>query len=184
MAQDSSATDQMPEKLLVIDAFSHIYQFFYAIKGLTGPDGEPVNAVYGFARMLAGLRRRYEPDYMIVAFDGPGRLLRREVYEDYKAGRPPMPDALQRQIPLIHELLQAHRIHEVAVEGHEADDILGAVAKAATERGVHTVIVTTDKDADQLIAEQTHVLHAHKDKEILLDPEGLKELKGIEPWSR
>jgi DNA polymerase-1 len=171
----------MPETLFVIDAFSHIYQFFYAIKGLTGPDGEPVNAVYGFARMIEGIREKYAPDYLAVAFDGPGRLERKDLYEDYKAGRPPMPDALQRQIPLIHELLEAQGIPAVQSEGHEADDVLAAVAKRARERGVDTVVVTTDKDAEQIIDEHTRVLHIHKDREEMLDPRALSEAKGIEP---
>jgi len=171
----------MPEALFIIDAFAHIYQFFYAIRGLTGPDGEPVNAVYGLARMIESLRQKYRPDYMAVAFDGPGELVRRELYEDYKAGRPPMPDDLSRQLPLIHEMLEALGVPEVSAEGYEADDVLAAAARQANAQGIETVIVTTDKDAEQLIDEQTRVLHIHKDREELLDPEALKELKGIEP---
>ena len=172
----------MPGTLFVIDAFAHIYQFFYAIKGLTGPDGEPVNAVYGFARMLEDLRRRYQPDYLAVAFDRPGELVRHQVYEQYKANRSPMPEALERQIPIIHELLQVQGIPQLSSTGYEADDVLGAVAKHAAEKGIDTVIVTTDKDAEQLIDEHTSILHVHKDREVLLDPAALKESKGIEPW--
>ena len=172
----------MAKKLLVIDALSHIYQFFFAIKGLTGPDGEPVNAVYGFARMLEGLRRKFEPDYLVVAFDGPGELSRRTLYPEYKAGRPPMPDSLERQLPLVHELLGAQDVAEIAADGYEADDLLGAVASLAGEAGIDTIIVTTDKDAEQLISEHTSVLHVHKDREILLDSAELKEQKGLEPW--
>ncbi|MFO8007958.1 MAG: DNA polymerase I [Candidatus Brocadiia bacterium] len=171
----------MPEKLLVIDAYAHIYQFFYAIKGLTGPDGEPVNALYGFARMIEKIRDEYEPDYLAVAFDGPGELERRGIYEDYKADRPPMPDALQRQIPLIEQLLDAQSIPRLTSPGHEADDVLAALAQRAEEQGVETVIVTTDKDAEQLIDEHTSVLHVHKDREVLMDPETLKDRKGITP---
>jgi len=171
----------MPEKLIVVDAFAHIYQFFYAIRGLTGPDGEPVNAVYGFARMLENLRTKYAPDYLVVAFDSKGPLNRSEVYPDYKANRDPMPEALQRQIPLILELLQAQSVPCISVEGYEADDVLGAVAGQATRRGLETIVVTTDKDAEQLIDEHTSVLHVHKNREELLDAAALMELKGIEP---
>ncbi len=171
----------MPQTLFVIDAFAHIYQFFYAIRGLSGPDGEPVNAVYGLARMIEGLRRDYEPDYMVVAFDGEGELVRRRIYEDYKAGRPPMPQDMQRQLPLIHEMLDALGIPQLSVPGHEADDILAAAAERAAERGVETVIVTTDKDAEQLVSEHVRVLHVHKDREQMLDPEALKQKKGIAP---
>ena len=172
----------MAETFCVIDAYAHIYQFFYAIRGLTGPDGEPVNAVYGFARMLESLRRKHKPDYMAVAFDGPGELVRHEIYSDYKANRPPMPEDLERQIPLIHELLQALGIPELSAPGHEADDVLAVVARRAAQKGIDAMIVTTDKDAEQLIDEHTRVLHVHKDREVMLDPAALKDEKGIEPW--
>jgi DNA polymerase-1 len=171
----------MGESLFVIDAYAHIYQFFYAIRGLTGPDGEPVNAVYGFARMIENLRRAYEPDYMAVAFDVPGELLRNEIYDQYKANRSPMPADLQRQIPLIRDFLEAQRIPQVSVPGYEADDVLAALAKRAAEQGINTVIVTTDKDAEQLIDEHVRVLHIRKDEEELLGPQELKEHKGLEP---
>ncbi len=171
----------MPEKLLVIDAYAHIYQFFYAIKGLTGPDGEPVNALYGFARMIEKVRDEYDPDYLAVAFDGPGELERRRIYRDYKADRPPMPEPLQRQIPLIEQLLDAQGVPRLSSTGHEADDVLAALARQAEQRGIETIIVTTDKDAEQLINEHTSVLHVHKDREVLMDPETLKERKGMTP---
>jgi len=172
----------MSETLFAIDAFSHIYQFFYAIKGLTGPDGEPVNALYGFARMVKKIREEYDPDYLVVAFDAPGELERRQVYEQYKAGRPPMPEPLQSQIPLIKQLLEAHGIPCLSAEGHEADDVLATLAEQAAERDLNNVLVTTDKDAEQLINEHTAVLHIHKDREMLLDQETLAQQKGIEPW--
>jgi len=163
----------MPKTFFVIDAFAHIYQFFYAIKGLTGPDGEPVNAVYGFARMIETIRQRYKPDYLAVAFDGPGELARHELYEDYKANRPPMPEPLKRQIPIIEELLDVQAIPRLTSAGHEADDVLAAVASRAAERGIDTVIVTTDKDAEQLIGPRTRVLHVRKSGEEMLDADAL-----------
>lgn len=171
----------MPETLFVVDALAHIYQFFYAIKGLTRPDGEPVNAVYGFARMLESLRQQYKADYLVVAFDLPGEVFRHEEYEQYKANRAPMPEALERQIPVIQELLEVQGIPQLSAQGYEADDVLAAVAGRAAEEGIETVIVTTDKDAEQLIDEHTRVLHIHKDREVLLGPKELKELRGIEP---
>lgn len=171
----------MAEKLFAIDAFCHIYQFYYAIKGLTGPDGEPVNAVYGFARMLQKLETEYSPDYLVVAFDGPGKPERAEVFEDYKANRKPMPEALERQIPLIEELLEVHNVPRLSAENQEADDVLATLATRAAEHGLHTVIVTTDKDAEQLISERVSVLHLHKDRQEMLDPEALEQKKGVRP---
>jgi DNA polymerase-1 len=173
----------MAESFFIVDAFAHIYQFFFAIRGgLTGPDGEPVNAVYGFARMIESLRTKHNPDYLAVAFDGPGELERHRLYEDYKANRPPMPADLARQVPLIRELLEAQRVPQVAAEGHEADDVMAALARRAGQAGVEAVLVTTDKDAEQCIGEHVRVLHVHKDREEMLDPQALKDLKGIEPW--
>ena len=172
----------MPEQLFAIDAYAHIYQFFYAIKGLTGPDGEPVNALYGFARMVQKLRDEYKPDYLLVALDGPGKPERCDLYEPYKADRPPMPYPLQRQVPLIKQFLDVEDIPHPMMVGQEADDILATTAERAAADGIDTVIVTTDKDAEQLISDHTRVLHLHKNREIMLDPEALKEQKGIEPW--
>ena len=171
----------MAETFFIIDGQAHIYQVFYAIRGLTAPNGEPVNAVYGFARMLRKIRGDYEPDYMAVALDLPGKVFRHQLYEQYKANRKPMPEELKRQIPIIMELLDVERIPALVSEGFEADDVLGTVARLAGERGLRTVIVTPDKDAEQLIDDMTSVLHMHRDKEIMLDPRALLEMKGLEP---
>jgi DNA polymerase-1 len=171
----------MAQKLFAVDAFAHIYQFFYAIKGLTGPDGEPVNAVYGFARMMQQIVRGYRPDYLVVAWDGRGELERKKLYSEYKANRKPMPAALVRQIPVIEQLLDVLHVPVLSAEGQEADDVLATLARRADEQGIQTVIVTTDKDAEQLIDESTRVLHIHKDGEAMLDAAALKEAKGLTP---
>ncbi len=171
----------MAQKLFAVDAFAHIYQFFYAIKGLTGPDGEPVNAVYGFARMLQQIMRQYDPDYLVVAWDGRGELERKKLYSDYKANRKPMPPALVRQIPVIEQLLEVLDVPVLSAEGQEADDVLATLARRAEEQGIRTVIVTTDKDAEQLIDDQTSVLHIHKDGEAMLDADALQQAKGLAP---
>ncbi|MBS3762607.1 MAG: DNA polymerase I [Planctomycetes bacterium] len=172
----------MPETLFLIDAYAHIHQVFYAIRGLTGPDGEPVNAVYGFARLLHKIEDDYNPDYLAVVFDPPGKVFRHEIYEEYKATRKPMPDPLQRQIPVIKEMLKKKNTPQLLVENYEADDVLGAAAARASEKGLESVLVTTDKDAEQLIDNNTKVLHIHKSREEMLDPEGLKEKRGVQPW--
>jgi len=172
----------MPKRLFLIDGHAHCYQAYYAIKGLTGPDGQPVNAIYGFARMLKKLQADHRPDYLAVVFDPPGRVFRHEIYEQYKATRKPMPDALQEQLPLIREMLERQGTPVLVVEGYEADDVMASAARRAARDGVASVLVTTDKDAEQLIDEMTSVLHLHKDRAILLDREGLKDKHGLEPW--
>jgi DNA polymerase-1 len=172
----------MPEQIFLIDAHAHIFQAFYAIKGLTGPDGSPVNAVYGFARLLRKIERDYEADYMAVAFDPKGEVFRHDIYEEYKATRKPTPEALNEQIPVIKEMLRAWGIPILLEENYEADDVLCSAARKAAEMDLEAVIVTTDKDVEQCIDRNISVLHLHKSKEEFLDVEGLREKRGIEPW--
>jgi len=171
----------MLDKLFVIDTYAHFYQMYYAIRGLTGPGGEPVNAVYGFARLLRKVRHDYNPDYLAAAADAPGKVFRHHMYEEYKATRKPMPEDLQAQLPLLQELLEAESIPVLMVEGYEADDVMGTVARLAAGKGVQTVLVTTDKDAEQLIDPMTSVLHMRKDSEKLLDAGKLEREKGLRP---
>ena len=171
----------MAKRLFLVDGFAHCYQAFYAIKSLTGSDGEPVNAVYSFARMLKKIRRDFQPDYLAVVFDPPGKVFRHEIYEDYKATRKPMPGELQRQLPIIREMLRRQGIPVLVVEGYEADDVMGTAARQAAKQDVASVLVTTDKDAEQLIDGMTSVLHMHKDRQVLLDGQTLKQKEGIEP---
>ena len=172
----------MAERLFLVDGHAHCYQAFYAIKALTGPDGEPVNAVYGFARLLNKILKQYSPEYLAVVFDPPGKVFRHEMYEQYKATRKPMPDELGRQFPVIHEMLERQGTPILVVAGYEADDVMASAARLARAKGVASVLVTTDKDADQLIDDMTTVLHIHKDREAWLNEDALKETKGVEPW--
>jgi len=171
----------MGRELFLIDGHAHCYQAFYAIRGLSGPDGEPVGAVYGFARMLERIRRQYRPEYLAVVFDPPGKVFRHEMYDDYKATRKPTPDELLRQWPVIHEMLEAQDMQTLVVENYEADDVMASAAALAASQGVPSVLVTTDKDANQLIDDMTRVLHLHKNKEAWLDAASLKERYGLEP---
>ena len=172
----------MAEQLFLIDGHAHCYQAFFAIRGLTGPNGEPVNALYGFARLLRRIRAQYNPDYLAVVFDPPGKVFRHEIYEQYKATRKPMPEELRRQFPVIREMLQRQGTPALVVDGYEADDVMASAARLAARQDVASVLVTTDKDAEQLIDEMTSVLHMHKNRAVWLDPKALKEAAGCEPW--
>ncbi|MEW6359894.1 MAG: DNA polymerase I [Planctomycetota bacterium] len=171
----------MSEKLFLIDGHSHLFQAFFAIRGLSSPDGTPTNAVYGFARMLQKLIREQKPEYLAVAFDVGKPTFRHKEFPDYKANRPPAPPEYDVQVPIVYELLRAFRIPVYTKEGYEADDLLGTVAKrvAARSNGVETVIVTSDKDADQLLDDRITVLNAAKNR--LKTVETLREEKGITP---
>ncbi|KPJ62168.1 MAG: hypothetical protein AMS15_04860 [Planctomycetes bacterium DG_23] len=169
----------MPKRFFLIDGHSHLYQAFYAIKNLTSPQGEPVNAVYGFTAMIRKLLREKQPDYIAVVFDSRGPTFRHQEFEDYKATRKPMPEDMAPQIPLIKEVLEALGIAVFAKQGFEADDIIGTLAKYAEKEGVETLIVTRDKDVDQLLSPLVKKYDSKTDQ--VYDQEALKEEKRIEP---
>ncbi len=169
----------MPKRLFIIDGHSHCYQAYYAIAGLTSPDGTPVNAVYGFVGMLRKLIREQKPEYLVVAFDSKGPTFRHEQYAEYKATRKETPDDLIAQFPLIFEILGAYGIPVYACKGYEADDIIGTLARQASQKNVETHIVTADKDMEQLIDPRVKVYNVRKDQ--TQDLETLKREKGITP---
>jgi DNA polymerase-1 len=176
------------ECLYLIDAHSLIFQVFHAIKGMSSPSGLPTNALFGFARDLTFLRRDVRPDYLVCAFDVPGKVFRDEIYPDYKAHRAPMPDDLVVQLPLIHRLLEALRVPELGVPGYEADDVIATVARAAAARGLDVFICTSDKDCRQLIDDRVRLFnlrkrHAFGRQELLEDwgvtPEQVVDLQAL-----
>jgi len=169
----------MSEKLFLIDGHSQCYQSFYAIPMLTNPAGQPVNAVYGFVTTLRKLLREHKPDYVAVVFDPKGPTFRHERYEQYKAQRKPMPDALRAQIPVIRHAAKLHGLRVVSAEGFEADDVIGTLAKRASAEGLDVYIVTSDKDAEQLLDANTRLLDSRKDR--ITDAAALRRDKGIEP---
>jgi DNA polymerase-1 len=150
--------------LYLIDGNSYVYRAFYAIRGLSTSRGFPTNAVYGFTNMLMKVAGEKKPDYLAVCFDPKGPTTRHAAYVDYKATRPPMPDALQPQIPYIHRIVEAMGIPVLLVPGVEADDVIAAVARKAGGMGFDVTIVTGDKDLFQLIDENIKVYDTMKDE--------------------
>ncbi len=134
----------------LIDGSSSLYRAFHALPPLSTSQGLPTNAVLGFASMLLKVARERRPEYLGVAFDGPGPTVRHQAYAEYKAQRPPMPEALAQQIPFVHRVVEALRVALLMAEAEEADDILATLARAARAGGAHAVIVTGDKDLLQL----------------------------------
>jgi DNA polymerase I len=157
----------MPEKkpkLFLIDGSSYIYRAFFALPPLTSSKGFPTNAVLGFTTMLLKVLREKEPDYVAVVFDAPGPTFRHEVFNNYKANRPPMPENLRPQVPPIKEIVKALRIPMLEEEGLEADDLIGAVSKKFSGEDLETVIVSGDKDLMQLITPHVSMYDPMKDK--------------------
>ncbi|MEP9410350.1 MAG: DNA polymerase I [Candidatus Brocadia sp.] len=170
----------MSERFFIIDGHSQCYQAFYAITArLTTPDGKPANAVYGFTRMLQKLLREYHPEYIVVVFDTKLVTHRQNSYSEYKANRKPTPDELQVQIPLIYKVVRAHRIPIYAAKGYEADDVISTLVKLLSDKPVEIVIVTSDKDMEQLLSPRVKILNAKKG--LMIDQEFLFKEKGIRP---
>ncbi len=150
-------------RLLLIDGSSYIYRAFYAIRQLSNSKGFPTNAIYGFTQMILKVLKDQRPDYLAVVLDAKGPTFRSEVYKEYKANRPPMPDTLVPQIPYIKRIIESYRIPILEMEGYEADDLIGAVAKGL-ENQVDVIIITGDKDILQLVSNHIEVYDPMKEK--------------------
>src|SRR5262245_16571778 len=130
----------MPKTLYIVDAHSLIFQVFHAIPEMSAPDGRPTNAVFGFTRDLLRLIEEKKADYLICAFDPPGRTFRDDLYPAYKANRSPMPDNLRPQIDMIREVVLAMGIPLIELDGFEADDVVATLARQATDCKLDTLI--------------------------------------------
>ncbi|MCD4656580.1 MAG: DNA polymerase I [Planctomycetes bacterium] len=170
----------MTKHLYIIDGHHRIYKSYYAIApGLTTPLGAPVNAVYGFVSTLNKLIKTRKPDYLLVAFDLPGKTFRNDIYEDYKATRKPPPEDLVEQFPIIQEVLRTLGIPQISMVNYEADDVMGAVAKQWGKEDLKVWIVTGDKDAKQLLSENIAIFDI--DKNVEFGEKQLFEAWGIKP---
>jgi DNA polymerase-1 len=165
--------------LYLFDGSSILYRSFYAIQRLSNAGGFPTNAIYGFIATMRKIMDGRKPDLLGIVFDTPGPKVRHEIYEDYKAQRKPMPDDLVVQIPRLKEVLSAFRIPLFENSRYEADDVLASLALRAAARGIHSVIVTTDKDLFQVVNEMTSVYNPAKD--MLIDAAKVKEVFGVAP---
>jgi DNA polymerase-1 len=170
----------MAERLFLLDAVSYAYRAFYAIQRLSNAEGFPTNAVFGFVRTLRKMMDECRPDRLVAVFDPKGPTFRSEQFAEYKITRKPMPEDLVVQMPVIKELLEAMRIPVVEVEGYEADDVIGTLARRAEADGLDVYIVSGDKDMLQLVTDKVRALHAHKDNAVLGRDEVLERF-GVPP---
>jgi DNA polymerase I len=165
--------------LFLIDGSAYLYRAFFALPDLSTTTGIPTNAVYGFTTMLQKIIREHRPEYLAVAFDEKGPTLRHAEFKEYKAHRPPMPDALSRQIPYIHRVVEAFAIPVIKLAGYEADDLIGTLATQAASQGLEVVIVTSDKDMFQLLSPAIRIYDPVKEK--FLTEEDCLDRFGVEP---
>ena len=163
----------------LIDGTAYIYRAFHAIRGLTNSRGMPTNAIYGFARMILSLMDTRQPSHVVMLFDAKGPTFRHRVYADYKANRPPMPEEMAVQLPYIKRLTEAFRITQMELRGYEADDLIGTLARQAEAQGFAVVMVTGDKDFNQLVSEKTIIWDPMKEKHT--DLAAIREAFGLEP---
>lgn len=165
--------------LILVDGSSYLYRAFHALPPLTNSKGKPTGAVKGVINMMRRLQKDYPQSTHVVVFDAKGKTFRDEIYSDYKAHRPPMPDDLRLQIEPIHKIIQAMGMPMLVIEGVEADDVIGTLALQATAAEQPVVISTGDKDIAQMVNE--HIVMENTMTNTLLDRAGVIEKFGIPP---
>jgi DNA polymerase-1 len=165
--------------LLLVDGSSYLYRAFHALPDLRTTRGEPTGAIRGFISMLKLLREQVPADYLACVFDAKGKTFRDEIYPEYKAHRPPMPDDLAAQIAPIHEAVEALGWPVLQIEGIEADDVIGTLARHAQMHGVKTVVSTGDKDLAQLVNEHVTLVNTMSNEK--LDIAGVMKKFDVRP---
>ena len=163
----------------MVDGSSFLYRAFHAMPDLRNRQGEPTGAIYGVLNMLRRLRQDYPSDYSLCVFDAKGKTFRDELYPQYKANRPSMPAELAAQIEPLHQAIEASGWRVAAIEGVEADDVIGTLATHAAKDGVRSIIATGDKDLAQLVNE--HVMLVNTMNNEVLDEAGVKAKFGVLP---
>ena len=170
---------QEKKTVYLVDGTSYIHRAYHAIRNLANSRGFPTNASFGFTKMVLKLLADKAPEYLAIAFDPKGPTFRHKIYADYKANRPPMPDDMAAQIPVIKSIVKNLNIKTMEKQGYEADDIIGTLARLCEEKGFKVVMVTGDKDFRQLITPNTLMWDTMKDA--VTDQTSLKETYGFEP---
>lgn len=171
-------TDKKPP-LILVDGSSYLFRAFHALPPLTNSKGQPTGAVYGVINMLNKLVADYKPEHIAVIFDAKGKTFRNDLYKEYKANRPPMPDDLRSQIEPLHELVEALGFPLIVVPEVEADDVIGTYARQATQQNIDTLISTGDKDIAQLV--NPHITLINTMSNVVLDEAGVMEKFDVPP---
>ncbi len=164
---------------ILVDGSSYLFRAYHALPPLTNSRGEATGAIVGVVNMLRKLISEYQPTHMAVVFDAPGGSFRNQMYEQYKANRPPMPDELREQIEPLHRIVEAMGLPLLVVPGVEADDVIGTLASQASRAGMQTLISTGDKDLAQLV--DGHVTLINTMTDTRMDRQGVEEKFGVKP---
>ena len=171
---------QKPNTILV-DGSSYLYRAFYVpqLKRMQNTAGQPTGAVFGTINMLKSLETEYPDAQIVPIFDAKGKNFRHDLYSDYKANRPPMPDELRSQIDYLHRAIQALGLPLIAIPGVEADDVIGTYAKQAASSGQQVLIASGDKDLAQVVTDKVHIIDTMK--KVIYDEAGVVERYGVRP---
>ncbi|MEE8041176.1 MAG: 5'-3' exonuclease H3TH domain-containing protein, partial [Pseudomonadales bacterium] len=165
--------------VVLVDGSSYLFRAFHALPPLTASDGHPSGAIKGVTAMLRKLMADYPGSRIAVVFDASGKTFRNELYAEYKANRPPMPDDLRAQVQPVKEIIEAMGLPLLVVAGVEADDVIGTLAREAEDKGTPVVISTNDKDMAQLVGDHVTLVNTMSDTE--MDAAGVEEKFGIAP---
>ena len=175
----NSYDSSVDKPIILVDGSSYLFRAYHAPPHLTNSKGEATGAIYGVVNMLKSLVRQYQPEKMVVIFDAKGPTFRNEMYSEYKANRPPMPDDLRTQIAPIHKIIEAMGLPLVAIEGVEADDVIGTMAQEQAAIGNHVLISTGDKDMAQLVNDKVTLINTMTNT--IMTPDGVVDKFGIGP---
>jgi DNA polymerase-1 len=178
---EKNTAENVASPLILVDGSSYLFRAYHVpyLQALSTADGQPTGAITGVLNMLGSLKKDYPNGNVIAIFDAKGKTFRNDMYPEYKANRPPMPDDLRTQIAPLHDIITAMGLPLLVIPGVEADDVIGTLAKQADELGIETVISTGDKDMAQLVTKHVRLINTMTDVE--MDEAGVSEKFGVRP---
>tara|TARA_R110000744_G_scaffold305604_2_gene413926 strand:- start:20 stop:2806 length:2787 start_codon:yes stop_codon:yes gene_type:complete len=177
---DPATTPVIPNNpFILVDGSSYLFRAFHGMPPLTNSKGQDTGAIYGVINMLRSLIKQFSPTHMAVVFDAKGKTFRDDIYSEYKANRPSMPEELRSQIEPLHKIIRAMGLPIIVESGVEADDVIGTLADQASKLGIPTLISTGDKDMAQLVNEHVTLINTMNNH--VMDPQGVVEKFGIPP---
>src|SRR6202008_561911 len=180
-----AAHAETPKKLFLVDAMAHIYRAFYApMARMNAPSGIPTKVPFLFANIVRRLLKDYQPEYVAIVFDTRQPTFRDKLFEKYKAQRPPMPDEMSVQLPYVRRLCEAMRMPILELDGYEADDVIGTMAKKATASKIDVLVVSNDKDMMQLVNPGVRILRTGSGgakADTIVDAAKVTEILGVPP---
>src|SRR5690348_1871103 len=178
----SEQNNHSRKRLFLIDAMGYVFRAFYAPmpQRLRNAKGLPTNVPYLFSNMVRKLLKDWKPDYLAVVFDSSAPTFRDKLFDAYKAQRAPMPDDLSIQVPYVRRYCEAMRLPQIEFPGYEADDVIGTLARKASEEKLEVFIVTSDKDLMQLVGDSIRLLNPMKG-DLVVDAAKVEEIMGVPP---